>query len=112
MKNFVRQNATKAPAADIAIDFGAASEQVARVFEPEVYTLQVKTASVRHSHNGNVLRRPRSRRIGERGPRQLAAALGGWSECRRRLARCRKPRRARANAPPGWPRRPPAMLAS
>ena len=54
MKNFVRQNATKAPAADIAIDFGAASEQVARVFEPEVYTLQVKTASVRHSHNGNV----------------------------------------------------------
>ncbi len=54
MKNFVRQNATKAPAADIAIDFGAASEQVARVFEPEVYGLQVKTASVLQSHNDNV----------------------------------------------------------
>ena len=54
MKKFIRQNATKAPAADIAIDFGAASEQVARVFEPEVYGLQVKTASVRHNQNGNV----------------------------------------------------------
>jgi hypothetical protein len=55
MKKFIRQNATKTPAADIAIDFGAASEQVARVFEPEVYPLQVKTASVLQSrHNGNV----------------------------------------------------------
>lgn len=53
MKKFVRQNATKA-AADIVIDFGAASEQVARVFDPEVYPLQVKTASVLQSHNGNV----------------------------------------------------------
>jgi hypothetical protein len=54
MKKFIRQTATKAPAADIAIDFGAASEKVARVFEPEVYGLQVKTASVRHSLNSNV----------------------------------------------------------
>jgi hypothetical protein len=54
MKKFVRQNATKAPAADITIDFGAASEQVARLFEPEVYGLKVKAASVRQSHNGNV----------------------------------------------------------
>ncbi len=54
MKKFIRQNATKAPAADIAIDFGAASEKVARVFEPEVYGLRVKTASVLHSHNDNV----------------------------------------------------------
>jgi hypothetical protein len=54
MKKFIRQNATKAPAPDIAIDFAAASEQVARVLEPEVYGLQVKTASVRHSPNSNV----------------------------------------------------------
>ena len=54
MKKFIRQNATKAPPADIAIDFGAASEQVARVLEPEVYGLKVKTASVRHNQNGNV----------------------------------------------------------
>ena len=54
MKKFIRQNATKAPAADIAIDFGAASEQVARLFEPEVYGLKVKTASVRQGHNDNV----------------------------------------------------------
>jgi hypothetical protein len=54
MKKFIRQNATKAPAADIAIDFGAASEQVARAIEPGVYPLQVKTASVLQSHNGNV----------------------------------------------------------
>ena len=54
MKKFIRQTATKAPAADIAIDFGAASEQVARVFEPEVYALQVRTASVRDSNNGNI----------------------------------------------------------
>jgi hypothetical protein len=54
MKKFIRQTAPKAPAADIAIDFGAASEKVARVFEPEVYGLQVKTASVRHNQNGNV----------------------------------------------------------
>jgi hypothetical protein len=54
MKKFIRQNATRAPAADIAIDFGAASEQVARLFEPEVYGLKVKTASVRHNQNGNV----------------------------------------------------------
>ena len=54
MKKFIRQTATKAPAADIAIDFGAASEKVARVFEPEVYGLQVKTASVRHSLNSNI----------------------------------------------------------
>ena len=54
MKKFVRQNATKAPATDITIDFGAASEQVARVFEPEVYGVKVKAASVRQSQNGNV----------------------------------------------------------
>ena len=54
MKKFIRQNATKAPAADIAIDFGAASEQVARVFEPEVYALQVKTPQCFSRHNGNV----------------------------------------------------------
>jgi hypothetical protein len=54
MKKFIRQNATKAAAADIAIDFGAASEQVARLFEPEVYGLKVKSASVRQNQNGNV----------------------------------------------------------
>jgi hypothetical protein len=53
MKRFGRQNATKAPATDIAIDFGAASAKVARVFEPEVYGLQVKAASVLHRDNGN-----------------------------------------------------------
>jgi hypothetical protein len=54
MKKFIRQNASKAPTADVIIDFGAASEQVARVFEPEVYALQVRTASVRNSNNGNI----------------------------------------------------------
>jgi len=37
----------------INIDFGAASEQVARLFDPEIYTLKIKNASARRSHNGN-----------------------------------------------------------
>jgi hypothetical protein len=68
MKKFIRQNATKAPAADIAIDFGAASVKVARVFEPEVYRLRVKTASV-FTRTTATFCCPRSCRSGERRTR-------------------------------------------
>ena len=54
MKKFIRQNASKAPTADINIDFGAASEQVARVLEPEIYGVQIAAASVTTRSNGNV----------------------------------------------------------
>ena len=43
MKKFVRQNTTDA---DITIDFGAASAQIARVLDPEVYNLRIESARV------------------------------------------------------------------
>jgi hypothetical protein len=46
MKKFVRQNANNATAADITIDFGAASAQIARVLDPEVYNLRIESARV------------------------------------------------------------------
>ena len=54
MKSFKRQKSTDAPAADINIDFGAASEQITRVFEPEIYNLRVTSASAKKSAAGNV----------------------------------------------------------
>jgi hypothetical protein len=49
MKRFTDQTQTKPPA---VIDFGAASDQVARVLAPEVYTLSIESARVIHK-NGN-----------------------------------------------------------
>src|ERR1700751_3001648 len=46
MKKFVRQNPNNAAAADITIDFGAASAQIARVLDPEVYNLRIESARV------------------------------------------------------------------
>src|ERR1700745_4057254 len=46
MKKFVRQNPHNTTAADITIDFGAASAQIARVLDPEVYSLRIESARV------------------------------------------------------------------
>jgi hypothetical protein len=46
MKKFVRQNPNNTAAADITIDFGAASAQIARVLDPEVYNLRIVSARV------------------------------------------------------------------
>jgi hypothetical protein len=51
MKTFTRQTR---PNTSVAIDFGAASDQVARVFDPEVYPLRVESARVIQK-NGNTL---------------------------------------------------------
>jgi hypothetical protein len=45
MKKFIRQKSTNAPA-DLTIDFGAASGQIAQVLDPEVYRLRVESARV------------------------------------------------------------------
>jgi hypothetical protein len=49
MKKFTGKPPTNTPP---IIDFGAASNQVARVFEPDVYTLQIQSARV-IQNNGN-----------------------------------------------------------
>ncbi len=54
MKEFRRQKSPNAQRADVNIDFGAAFAQAARVFEPDVYNLQIKAASARRNHNGNI----------------------------------------------------------
>ena len=46
MKKFVRQKSANLPPVDVTIDFGAASAQIARVFDPEIYDLRVESASV------------------------------------------------------------------
>jgi hypothetical protein len=51
MKTFTRQK----PAATANIDFGAASEHVARVLDPEVYALRIESARVVPSNNSNTL---------------------------------------------------------
>jgi hypothetical protein len=43
MKPFTRQTRTNTP---VAINFGAASGQIARVLDPEVYTLRIENARV------------------------------------------------------------------
>jgi hypothetical protein len=54
MKKFVRQGPNNTTSANITIDFGAASAQIARVFDPEVYTLRIESARV-VSKNENTL---------------------------------------------------------
>src|SRR3974390_1685663 len=46
MKKFVRTKLTNTGAADITIDFGAASAQIAQVLDPEVYQLRIESARV------------------------------------------------------------------
>jgi hypothetical protein len=46
MKSFVRQKPANAAAAATNIDFGAASGQIARVLDPEVYSLSIESARV------------------------------------------------------------------
>jgi hypothetical protein len=46
MKKFVRTKPTNTAAADITIDFGAASAQIAQVLDPEVYQLRIESARV------------------------------------------------------------------
>jgi hypothetical protein len=46
MKTFVRQKPADATAVATNIDFGAASAQIARVFDPEVYSLRIESARV------------------------------------------------------------------
>src|SRR5262252_6565406 len=46
MKKFSRQNRTNTAAPDIAIDFGAASTQIAQLFDPEIYQLRIESARV------------------------------------------------------------------
>ncbi len=54
MKPFTRQKSPSAQPADVNIDFGAAFAQAARVFEPDVYNLQIKAASAMKNQSGNV----------------------------------------------------------
>ncbi|HEY8007149.1 MAG TPA: hypothetical protein VIF02_04100 [Methylocella sp.] len=53
MKKFTRPSFRKASTATLDIDFGAAAQQVARVFEPDVYTLRIETARV-VQNNANI----------------------------------------------------------
>src|SRR5262245_45912404 len=46
MKTFVRQKSTGTVAVATNIDFGAASAQIARVLDPEVYKLRIESARV------------------------------------------------------------------
>ena len=46
MKKFVRTKPTNTAAADITIDFGAASAQIAQVLDPGVYQLRIEFARV------------------------------------------------------------------
>ena len=46
MKTFVRQKPADAAAVASNIDFGAASGQIARVLDPEVYSLSIESARV------------------------------------------------------------------
>ena len=43
-RTFTRQKPTNNGTADLTIDFGAASAQIARVLDPEVYTLRIESA--------------------------------------------------------------------
>ena len=46
MKKFVRTKPTNTGAADITIDFGAASAQIAQALDPGVYKLRIESARV------------------------------------------------------------------
>jgi hypothetical protein len=46
MKTFVRQKPTTTATVPTNIDFGAASTQIARVLDPEVYSLRIESARV------------------------------------------------------------------
>ena len=46
MKTFVRQKPANTAAVATNIDFGAASAQIARVLDPEVYSLRIESARV------------------------------------------------------------------
>jgi hypothetical protein len=46
MKKFIRQTPSNTAVADLNIDFGAASAQIARVLDPEVYKLCIESARV------------------------------------------------------------------
>ena len=46
MKRFIRQGPNNTTSANITIDFGAASGQIARVLDPEVYNLRIESARV------------------------------------------------------------------
>jgi hypothetical protein len=46
MRKFVRQKPANNSSADVTIDFGAASAQIARVFDPESYNLRIESANV------------------------------------------------------------------
>ena len=46
MKKFVRQKPYNTTPADTTIDFGAASAQIARVLDPEVYNLRIESGRV------------------------------------------------------------------
>jgi hypothetical protein len=46
MKTFVRQKPADAAAVATNIDFGAASGQIPRVFDPEVYSLRIESVRV------------------------------------------------------------------
>src|SRR6266404_1312203 len=46
MKTFVRQQPANTAAVATTIDFGAASGQIPRVFDPEVYSLRIESARV------------------------------------------------------------------
>jgi hypothetical protein len=46
MKTFVRQKPANTAAVATTIDFGAASGQIARVLDPEVYSLRIESPRV------------------------------------------------------------------
>jgi hypothetical protein len=46
MKKFVRQKTNDTAVADTTIDFGAASAQIARVLDPEVYKVRIESGRV------------------------------------------------------------------
>ena len=89
MKKFVRQNPNNTAAADITIDFGAASAQIARVLDPEVYNLRIEFAP-RGSKKPEHTRRARTHRGRKRRTRCHPTDLGGRAERQRWPARCRK----------------------
>jgi hypothetical protein len=55
MKKFVRQKPTDTAAIATNIDFGAASAQIARVLDPEVYALRIESARIVLSNNNTLV---------------------------------------------------------
>jgi hypothetical protein len=54
MRKFVRQKSVNGNAPDLKLDFGAAAEKIARIFEPSEYRLRIQSAKV-IQRNENVL---------------------------------------------------------